>query len=121
MGVHIASHFVLGGDPGGDFAASPGKPYLFFHHASIDRFYRIWQNLKPAERTKALYGGTVISDLSVPAMLQDELQMGAVCPGSITIEDASSTMGGPVLLHIHLGVVYSWNVVGIYCVYRLEI
>jgi tyrosinase len=95
MGVHTAGHFIVGGDPGGDFTSSPGDPYFFFQHASIDRIYWIWQNLKPAERTKALYGGTVISDLSIPATLQDKLELGAAFAGTFTIEEASSTMGGP--------------------------
>lgn len=95
MGVHTAGHFIIGGDPGGDFTASPGDPYFFFHHASIDRMYWTWQNLKPAERTKALYGGIVISDLTTPAKLQDKLDLGAAYAGTVTIEDASSTMAGP--------------------------
>ncbi|KAF2993820.1 hypothetical protein E8E13_001813 [Curvularia kusanoi] len=95
MGVHTAGHFIIGGDPAGDFTTSPGDPYFFFHHAQIDRLYWIWQNLKPAERTKALYGGMVISDLSTPATLQDKLTLGGAYPDIITIEDASSTMAGP--------------------------
>lgn len=112
MGVHTAGHFIVGGDPGGDFTASPGDPFFFcelafiqplsvllltslVHHASIDRLYWIWQNLKPAERTKALYGPTVISDLTSPAAtLQDKLTLGAAYAGDVTIEDASSTMAG---------------------------
>ncbi|XPS99436.1 Tyrosinase [Ascochyta lentis] len=96
MGVHTGGHFILGGDPGGDFMASPGDPYFFFHHSSIDRIYWIWQNLKPAERTKGLYGPTFMSDLTSPAAtLQDKLTMGAAYPGDVTIEEASSTMAGP--------------------------
>ncbi|KAJ4983088.1 FAD binding domain-containing protein [Stagonosporopsis vannaccii] len=96
MGVHTAGHFIIGGDPGGDFMASPGDPFFFFHHASIDRLYWTWQNLKPAERTKALYGPTIMSDLgSAPATLQDRLTLGAAFFGNITIEEASSTMAGP--------------------------
>ncbi|KAH7123532.1 hypothetical protein B0J11DRAFT_314061 [Dendryphion nanum] len=95
MGVHTAGHFIIGGDPGGDFTASPGDPFFFFHHASIDRIYWTWQNLKPSERTKALYGPTSMFDInSTPATLQDTLNMGAAFPGDITIEDASNTMGG---------------------------
>jgi tyrosinase len=96
MGVHTAGHFIIGGDPGGDFMTSPGDPYFFFHHSSVDRIYWIWQNLNPAERTKALYGPTFMSDMTSPAAtLQDKLDMGAAYPGSITIEEASSTMAGP--------------------------
>lgn len=29
MGVHTAGHFIIGGDPGGDFMASPGDPFFF--------------------------------------------------------------------------------------------
>jgi len=111
MGVHTAGHFIIGGDPGGDFAASPGDPFFFckgsryteyafantyiVHHASIDRLYWAWQNLKPAERTKALYGPTAMSDLtSPPATLQDKLTLGAAFAGDLTIEEASSTMAG---------------------------
>ncbi|KAI4655354.1 hypothetical protein J4E93_000066 [Alternaria ventricosa] len=96
MGVHTAGHFIIGGDPAGDFTASPGDPYFFFHHSSIDRLYWIWQNLKPSERTTALYGPTFIGTPTSPnATLNDTLSMGAAYPGPITIEDASSTMGGP--------------------------
>jgi len=96
MGVHTAGHFIIGGDPAGDFTASPGDPYFFFHHSSIDRLYWTWQNLKPSERTTALYGPTFIGTPTSPnATLNDTLSMGAAYPGPITIEDASSTMGGP--------------------------
>ncbi|KAF1933362.1 Di-copper centre-containing protein [Didymella exigua CBS 183.55] len=96
IGVHTYGHFVIGGDPGGDFMSSPGHPFFFFHYASIDRLYWIWQNLEPAERTKALYGPTFISDFTSPAAsLQDKPTMGTAYPGDITIEDASSTMAGP--------------------------
>jgi tyrosinase len=102
-GVHTSGHFVIGGDPGGDFAASPGDPYFFFHHASIDRLYWTWQNLKPAERTKALYGPTFMSDMtSPPATLADKLDMGAAYPGAITIEDATSTMGGTPFCYTYI-------------------
>jgi tyrosinase len=96
MGVHTSGHFIIGGDPGGDFTASPGDPFFFFHHSSIDRIYWIWQNLKPAERTRALYGPTVMSDMTSPAAkLSDTINMGTAYPGSLTIEEASSTMAGP--------------------------
>ncbi|CAN9145974.1 unnamed protein product [Alternaria alternata] len=103
MGVHTAGHFILGGDPAGDFTASPADPYFFFHHASIDRLYWTWQNLKPSERTKALYGPTAMSNLTSPAAtLQDTLDMGSAYPGSITIEDASSTMGGAPFCYTYI-------------------
>lgn len=103
MGIHTGGHFIIGGDPGGDFTASPGDPFFFFHHASIDRIYWTWQNLKPSERTKALYGPTAMSDLtSPPATLKDSLEMGAAYDGSVTIEDASSTMGGAPFCYTYI-------------------
>ncbi|KAK3215191.1 hypothetical protein GRF29_19g2528404 [Pseudopithomyces chartarum] len=103
MGVHTAGHFIIGGDPAGDFTSSPGDPFFFFHHASIDRLYWTWQNLKPAERTNALYGPTAMSDLtSPPATLKDVLNMGAAYPGDITIGDASNTMGGAPFCYTYI-------------------
>lgn len=103
MGVHTAGHFILGGDPGGDFTASPGDPFFWFHHASVDRIYWTWQNLKPAERTLALYGPTGMSDMSSPpATLQDKINLNPAFPGEFTIADLSSTMGGAPFCYTYI-------------------
>ncbi|PPJ50635.1 hypothetical protein CBER1_05750 [Cercospora berteroae] len=44
LGAHTASHFVVGGDPGGDLFASPGDPYFWIQHSQVDRVWWIWQN-----------------------------------------------------------------------------
>jgi tyrosinase len=31
LGIHSGGHYTDGGDPGGDFFASPGDPYFFLH------------------------------------------------------------------------------------------
>jgi tyrosinase len=31
LGIHGGGHYTCGGDPGGDFYASPGDPYFFLH------------------------------------------------------------------------------------------
>jgi tyrosinase len=31
FGIHAGGHYTIGGDPGGDFFASPADPYFFFH------------------------------------------------------------------------------------------
>jgi tyrosinase len=31
LGIHAGGHYTGGGDPGGDFFASPGDPYFFLH------------------------------------------------------------------------------------------
>lgn len=43
IGIHGGGHFSLGGDPGRDLYTSPGDPVFYFHHASIDRVWWIWQ------------------------------------------------------------------------------
>ncbi|EPS42846.1 hypothetical protein H072_3151 [Dactylellina haptotyla CBS 200.50] len=96
LGVHTAGHFWVGGDPGGDFSASPGDPYFYLHHAQIDRTWWIWQNQDPKVRYKAL-GGT-ITILNTPpsrnATLDDPLDIGINAP-IIKIRDALSTLDGP--------------------------
>ncbi|KAF3917085.1 Tyrosinase [Dactylellina cionopaga] len=96
LGVHTAGHFWVGGDPGGDFSASPGDPWFYFHHAQIDRTWWIWQNQDPKVRNKAL-GGT-ITILNTPpsrnATLDDPLDLGINAP-IIHIKDALSTLDGP--------------------------
>ncbi|KAF3930659.1 Tyrosinase [Dactylella cylindrospora] len=96
LGVHTAGHFWVGGDPGGDFSASPGDPYFYLHHAQIDRTWWIWQNQDPKVRYKAV-GGT-ITILNTPpsrnATLDDPLDLGINAP-VITIGDALSTIDGP--------------------------
>lgn len=49
-GLHIAGHFMIGGDPGGDFYASPGDPAFYFHHGMLDRIWWIWQLQDPDNR-----------------------------------------------------------------------
>lgn len=96
MGVHTAGHFTIGGDPGSDFFTSPGDPWFFFHHGQIDRTWWTWQNLKPADRTNAIYGTIVIGDPTAPATkLSDTIDLGYAYPGTVTLADLMSTMGGP--------------------------
>jgi len=64
LGVHTAGHFLVGGDPGGDFFASPGDPYFFLHHAQIDRVWWIWQNQDLKTRQNAI--GDTITILNQP-------------------------------------------------------
>lgn len=76
-GVHSAGHYTIGGDPGGDFFASPAEPAFYLHHAQIDRTWWIWQNLDPANRINAYTGPTVVFDeTSPPGKLSDLLPMG---------------------------------------------
>ncbi|ETS81132.1 hypothetical protein PFICI_06134 [Pestalotiopsis fici W106-1] len=56
FGVHGGGHFIIGGDPGGDFYFSPGEPAFYLHHGQLDRLYFIWQNLDWENRQNV--GGT---------------------------------------------------------------
>jgi len=56
-GIHISGHYISGGDP----MVSPGDPIFYFHHASVDRLWWIWQMQEPDTRVNAqvsLGGGT---------------------------------------------------------------
>ncbi|KAK4171012.1 hypothetical protein QBC36DRAFT_295759 [Triangularia setosa] len=52
-GIHTAGHYISGGDPGGDPMVSPGDPIFYFHHASLDRLWWIWQMMDPEKRVNA--------------------------------------------------------------------
>jgi tyrosinase len=95
MGVHTAGHFTIAGSAS-DFLASPLDPYFYFHHGAIDRAWFTWQNMDPSNRTNAIYGTIVISDPTAPATkLSDSMTLGYAFPGSLTVGEAMSTMGGP--------------------------
>ncbi|KAL1835928.1 hypothetical protein VTJ49DRAFT_5858 [Mycothermus thermophilus] len=53
-GIHMAGHYIIGGDPGGDFYASPGDPAFYFHHGMLDRVWWIWQMQDPDNRINAV-------------------------------------------------------------------
>ncbi|KAF2824959.1 Di-copper centre-containing protein [Ophiobolus disseminans] len=53
-GVHMAGHYTIGGDPGGDFYSSPGDPIFWFHHGMVDRIWWIWQMQDPENRMNVL-------------------------------------------------------------------
>ncbi|KAK4227758.1 hypothetical protein QBC38DRAFT_183263 [Podospora fimiseda] len=53
-GVHMAGHYLIGGDPGGDFYCSPGDPLFYFHHGMLDRIWWLWQMQDPERRINAV-------------------------------------------------------------------
>ncbi|OAA65840.1 putative domain, di-copper centre [Niveomyces insectorum RCEF 264] len=55
-GLHNAGHYMIGGDPGGDFYCSPGDPAFYFHHGMLDRVWWIWQMQDPDNRINAIPG-----------------------------------------------------------------
>lgn len=92
----MLGHYTIGGDPGGDFFASPGDPAFFLHHAQIDRTWWIWQNQDLANRQNAI-SGTITLNNTPPSRngtLDDWLEMGILGTGT-EIKNAMFTTGGP--------------------------
>lgn len=108
IGLHTAGHFIVGGDPGGDFYASPGDPFFWLHHGQVDRIWWIWQNLglggagnngsaNGSESRLQAIAGTITFENVPPsrdARLNDTIDIG-VNAGPILISDAMSTLDGP--------------------------
>lgn len=95
-GVHFGGHYTFGGDPGGDFYTSPGDPAFWLHHASIDRTWWTWQNLKPGARTYEV--GMTLTMYNFPpsrkGVLDDVVDLG-VNGGEFRVRDLASSLGGP--------------------------
>ncbi|ORY69010.1 uncharacterized protein BCR38DRAFT_406885 [Pseudomassariella vexata] len=78
-GVHMGGHYTIGGDPGGDFFASPGDPMFWFHHGMIDRIWWIWQMQDPENRMHVVPGSPPADDIvdlawvAPPTLLSDLL------------------------------------------------
>jgi len=95
FGVHSAGHYTMGGDPGGDFFASPGDPAFWLHHAQVDRTWWIWQNQDFANRQNVIAGPrSLIDPTAGDGTLDDWLEMGILGTGT-TIRQTTSTTGGP--------------------------
>lgn len=104
FGVHTAGHFTIGGDPSGDFSASPGEPAFYLHHAQIDRTWWIWQNLDAANRLDAYEGPTFVFDASSPpGQLTDELNIGNL-GSSVQVQEVVDTTSGlfAISMYSHL-------------------
>lgn len=97
-GIHSSAHYIVDGDPGGDFYTSPGDPFFWFLHAQVDRLWWIWQSQDTAARVGQI-DGTITMNNDPPsrnATLDDMMDLGVVdWFKGITIGDAKSTLGGP--------------------------
>jgi len=95
FGVHSAGHYTIGGDPGGDFFASPGDPAFWLHHSQIDRTWWIWQNQDFKNRQNVISGPRSLTDPTAgDGTLDDWLEMGVLGTGT-TIRETTSTAAGP--------------------------
>ncbi|OJJ08125.1 hypothetical protein ASPVEDRAFT_179295 [Aspergillus versicolor CBS 583.65] len=97
VGVHTGGHYTIGGDPAGDFYASPGDPAFFLHHAAIDRVFWTWQNLDPANRTFVVHGPTLLPGRGPsPNTTLDDVQYFDVLAEDKTIRELLDTVAGPL-------------------------
>ncbi|KAF4629654.1 hypothetical protein G7Y89_g8491 [Cudoniella acicularis] len=62
FGIHGAGHFIIAGDPGGDFYMSPGDPGFYLHHGQIDRLWFIWQGQDLKTRQNVISGTTTMGN-----------------------------------------------------------
>ncbi|KAK8043356.1 Di-copper centre-containing protein [Apiospora rasikravindrae] len=95
-GLHQFGHFLLNGDPAGDFFNSPNEPLFWLHHAMVDRVWWIWQNQKPVERAFQVAGTRTMNNKppSEDATVDDTFDMG-YNGGEVVIKDLVSTIAGP--------------------------
>ncbi|KAF2018019.1 Di-copper centre-containing protein [Aaosphaeria arxii CBS 175.79] len=98
LSVHLGGHNIISGDAGSDFFNSPSDPFFWFHHASVDRTWWIWQN-QDIDSRRFTIAGTLTFMNNPPtrnATLDDIMTMGEFVGGSnITVANASSTLAGP--------------------------
>ncbi|RYO94140.1 hypothetical protein DL764_007890 [Monosporascus ibericus] len=87
-GVHLAGHYTIGGDPGGDFWASPGDPVFYFHHGMIDRIWWLWQMQDPDNRMMAVAGTQ-----SVDHSVEDVVDLAWLAP-AVPVADLLNNIGG---------------------------
>lgn len=102
IGVHVAGHFTIAGDPGGDFYTSPNDPAFWVHHAMIDRTWSIWQTQDLPNRLAVIAGGTdmmggFFGGGGRQQSLDDIVDFGVVGVngGRYKIRDLVSTVDGP--------------------------
>lgn len=95
--AHTAGRFTMGGDPSGDFWASPDEPAFYLHHAQIDRTWWMWQNYQPPGTRTIAAGGSITLDFpGAPpgpnGTIDDLLDLGIPAP-PLTIAWIMSTVG----------------------------
>ncbi|KAK7962896.1 uncharacterized protein PG986_003721 [Apiospora aurea] len=95
-GLHQFGHFLVNGDPAGDFFNSPNEPLFWLHHSMADRVWWIWQNQKPVERAFQVAGTRTMNNKppSDDATVDDTFDMG-YNGGEVVLKDLVSTVAGP--------------------------
>ncbi|KAI5861017.1 Di-copper centre-containing protein [Durotheca rogersii] len=93
-GIHTGGHYTIGGDPGGDFFASPGDPVFYFHHGAIDRFWWIWQMQDPDNRMYQYPGQTLKSGQTPDEFAEkDVININWLAP-NVTVKNMMTNIGG---------------------------
>ena len=94
-GVHVAGHYTIAGDPGGDFYTSPNDPAFYVHHGMIDRTWSIWQTQDLPNRLQVISGGSSMMGFGRAQSLDDLIDLGVVGDKVWKIRDLVSTVDGP--------------------------
>lgn len=94
-GLHSAGHYIIGGDPGGDFYASPGDPAFWFHHGMLDRVWWLWQMQEPETRLKDIPMAAMMAGRNGNAAnIEDTIvDLGWTAPAR-TLGSLQDTLGG---------------------------
>jgi tyrosinase len=91
--LHVAGHYTIWGDPGGDVYVSPGEPVFWMHHGQIDRHWWVWQNQDPPNRVQQYKGGTNwMNPNSAPGKITDVQMLNVVSPKGSEAGYASSQL-----------------------------
>lgn len=93
-GLHNAGHYMIGGDPGGDFYCSPGDPAFWFHHGMLDRVWWIWQMQDPENRVNLIPGGAAMNMTHGKRGMEDVIvDLGWTAP-PVKLVDLNDQLGG---------------------------
>ncbi|KAI0016289.1 hypothetical protein F4780DRAFT_696440 [Xylariomycetidae sp. FL0641] len=95
MGVHVAGHFTISGDPAGDFYVSPGDPAFWLHHAMIDRTWTTWQTQDLENRLQVIAGPRTMMGAGAAAALTDTVNLYTVAEKVYPISQLVSVVDGP--------------------------
>ncbi|KAL2256147.1 hypothetical protein VTK26DRAFT_2113 [Humicola hyalothermophila] len=102
----MAGHYLIGGDPGGDFYASPGDPLFYFHHGMLDRIWWIWQMQDPENRIRGsnsvpgmpaappMDHGAAAAERDKRACVGDEVVDLGWTAGPVKLMDLNEQLGG---------------------------
>lgn len=102
LGLHVAGHFMIGGDAG-DLYSSPVDPLFYLHHTMLDRVWWLWQALHPHQAFTVAGTLTIFNNPpSRNTTLKDIIYMGQSNAPQRPISQLLNTLGGKPLCYVYL-------------------